>query len=355
MNLSRFLMNGVSRPLRVAIEHDLAERKRFGQAARRRDRPDRHLDDDRGLRLERACPAPCRSPCRCPGFITSLLSVGDGQITRTSRPLRVAAIDRRDRGRQPRQRADDRFDRDVGDVRQPRRERRFLRDRGRRDLRRRRAAAARSSDGRTARCCGSSPPAGRSARCGRCGRRAAGRAASARRRPASGRGRAGWLPRRLADDLRGVHARRRSPRPPSRRRRRSSARGSAGSRTTATCTHWFSTTGFAGRLSAHRAAGDDRRAEARRGSPRRTAGSTAFWPKSKTGPDAPVGRNSQPVTLSVSSPASASAGQLEVAAVAGQQQHAAELRILDERCRRCRAASAWNWFRDESSALPSST
>src|SRR5688572_23793326 len=36
----------------VAIEHNLAQRKRFNQAAGRRSRTNRHLDDDRRLRLE---------------------------------------------------------------------------------------------------------------------------------------------------------------------------------------------------------------------------------------------------------------------------------------------------------------
>ena len=73
-----------------------------------------------------------------------------------------------------------------------------------------------------------------------------------------------------------------------------------------------------------------------RGSPaachgRRTAWWTRLWPKSKIGPDAPVGRYSQPVTLIVSSPVRALPGKLDVAAVAGQLQRAAEPGVLDER------------------------
>jgi hypothetical protein len=81
----------------------------------------------------------------------------------------------------------------------------------------------------------------------------------------------------------------------------------AGSRITATCTHSFSTTGFAA-VSAR--AVPPATIAARK--PVRLASANslfdAFCPKSKTCPEAPVGRNSHAVTLIVSSPASASAG-----------------------------------------------
>ncbi len=70
--------------LRVAIEHDLVQRERFDQAVRRRRRADRRLDDDRRLRLEAGCRAHGQARCTCRASAPTELSVGDGQITRTS-------------------------------------------------------------------------------------------------------------------------------------------------------------------------------------------------------------------------------------------------------------------------------
>ena len=145
--------------------------------------------------------------------------------------------------RQPRHHADGRVHGDVGDVREPRRERRFARDVGGRDLGRRRAAAAGGLRARPARSAnrGDGLVAERDAieadvaqprvkrRLAVLLRASEEQAVGRRRLRQDLRGRhvdVGRLPRLRAVDVRREHA-------------------AAGSSTTAKCSHWFSTIALA--------------------------------------------------------------------------------------------------------------
>ena len=140
---------------------------------------------------------------------------------------------------------------------------------------------------------------------------------------------------RLADDLRGVHGNvRRLAGLRAVEIGRKGAR--AGSSTTAKCTHWFSR-----RLPARSRRAPRRRTRSTRGSPSgsrpRTAGST----RSAEVEDGTRGarRQEQPAGHADRVLARQRLGrQLQVAAVAGQQQHPAELRRRRRTSRRCRAA-----------------
>ena len=198
-NLSRFLMNGVSRPCASRSSTTWLSGNGFGQAARRRRGPDRHLDDDRGLRLERRAGhfagdrvgaglqhravvggrRPDHANVRALGVVAVASAANRRRGRRGSMPTIVSTVtsgtfDSRDASGDSCGMAA--VEISGGGAPRPRRGltagERVAADRG--DL------------------------AARPARCDRCGRRAAARGASARRRPASGRGRDGWRRGRLA-------------------------------------------------------------------------------------------------------------------------------------------------------------
>ena len=171
-------------------------------------------------------------------------------------------------------------------------ERGFLRDRGSRNLRRRRSAPA----GRLT--------SGQRVVADRCDLLGGQRDAIDAHVPQPGMKRRRSVLLRAADEQvasrvdRGRDSRR--LRLPSHHRHTSSARGVAGSSTTATCTHWFSTSGLAA-VSPRTCRRRRPTRGNRRGSRPRKSDSRCLCRNRKQGPDAPVGRNNQPVTLIASS------------------------------------------------------
>ena len=227
-----------------------------------------------------------------------------------------------------------------------------LRDGGRRNLRRRRAAARASSAAGQRVAANRRDLLGRSARCDRCARRAAAPcsvgAASSCERPRNSRFASAPGRRSARRHVTFVAC------PLARRRCTPSARGWPDRARPRRASTGFRRAVLAAVSPRTVPSDDDRRAEARRGWRPRTAGSRR--PAEIEDRSGRARRQEQPAGDADRVFARQRCrGQLQVAAVAGQQQHAAELRDPRRTLPPVPRSVAWSWFLDESSALPLST